>query len=404
MSELPDLDPTEQRILGALLEKERTVPASYPLSLNALRTACNQTSSRDPITDYDEATVERVARELKDRGLVRIVWAPTGRRTLKYHETLAETLSLTDAERALVTVLLLRGRQAPGELRSRTERLHAFADREAVEETLRRMAARPTPLVRELERRPGQHDNRWVHLLGPVEAGSTAPSAAATADLDVVLAEGGEARDQRVRTSYAALAETYAEQLSDDLARLPFERWLLDRVASEAGDQPVVEVGCGPGDVTAYLADAGVEAWGLDLTPEMVEQARRRYPEGRYDVGDLRRLMRPATGDGWGAVLAWYSLIHLAPSELTEAVGALARPMRPGGRLMLAMQAGPAVRHLDSWLDVEVSLDFVMHDPAHVRSAVEAAGLVDLEWYLRGPLAWRGEITERFYLLATKPA
>jgi uncharacterized protein YceH (UPF0502 family) len=403
MPDLPVLDPTEQRILGSLLEKERTVPASYPLSLNALRTACNQTSSREPVTDHDEATVELVARELKDRGLVRIVWAATGRRTLKYHQTLAEELSLTDAERALVTVLLLRGPQAPGELRSRTERLHTFADREAVEETLRRMAARPSPLVRELARRPGQHDTRWVHLLGPVDEGPAAPVAAAAADLDAVLAEGGEARDDRVRATYGAVASTYAEELTGELADLPFERWLLDRVAADAGEQPVVEVGSGPGHVTAYLAEAGADASGLDLTPEMVAQARRRYPDGRYDVGDLRRLMRPTTSDGWGAVLAWYSLIHLAPSELGEAVGALARPIRPGGRLVLAMHVGGAVRHVDSWFDVDVSLDFVLHDPEHVRSVVEAAGLVDLEWYHRGPFTTRGETTERLYLLATKP-
>ncbi|WP_193609035.1 DUF480 domain-containing protein [Nocardioides lijunqiniae] len=402
--DLPVLDPTEQRVLGSLLEKERTVPASYPLSLNALRTACNQTSSRDPITDHDEATVERVARELKDRGLVRIVWAATGRRTLKYHQTLAEELSLTDAERALVTVLLLRGPQAPGELRSRTERLHPFADREAVEETLRRMAARPSPLVRELERRPGQHDSRWVHLLGPVDEGVAAPaSATAAADFESVLAEGADARDDSVRATYGTVAQTYADRFTDELAGMPFESWLLDRVAADAGDQPVVEVGSGPGHVTAHLAAAGADATGIDLTPAMVEEARRRFPEGRYEVGDLRRLMRPTTSDGWGAVLAWYSLIHLAASELPDAVAALARPIRPGGRLVLAMHAGGGVRHLDSWFDLDVSLDFVLHDPATVRAVVEAAGFEDLEWYHRGPFTWCGETTERFYLLATKP-
>ena len=412
MPDLPVLDPTEQRILGSLLEKEKTVPASYPLSLNALRTACNQTSSRDPITDYDEATVERVARELKDRGLVRIVWAATGRRTLKYHEVLAEELSLTDAERALVAVLLLRGPQAPGELRSRTERLHPFADREAVEEVLRRMAARPSPLVRELPRRAGQHDNRWVHLLGPVDegeapgvaAGVAAGAAEPAADSESVLADGGDARDDRVRATYGTVATTYADRLGDELGAQPFERWLLDRVAEHAGDQPVIEVGCGPGQVTAYLAAAGADATGLDLTPEMVEEARRRHPGVTYQVGDLRRLMRPATSDGWGAVLAWYSLIHLAPSELPDAVAALVRPIRPGGWLVLGMHAGPAgVRHCDSWFDLDVSLDFVFHGPARVRSVVEAAGLVDVEWYHRGPILSRGETSERLYVIARKP-
>jgi uncharacterized protein YceH (UPF0502 family) len=407
MPELPVLDPTEQRILGSLLEKERTVPATYPLSLNALRTACNQTSSRDPISDYDEATVERVARELKDRGLVRIVWAATGRRTLKYHQTLAEALSLTDAERALVTVLLLRGPQAPGELRSRTERLHHFPDRESVEETLARMAERPTPLVRELPRRPGQHDNRWVHLLGPVDEGASPAPAAGdppAADFESVIADGGDARDDRVRAAYGTVAETYADRLGNEIEGLPFERWLLDRVVEHAGEQPVVEVGCGPGHVTAYLAAAGAAATGLDLTPQMVDEARRRHPGVSYEVGDLRRLMRPTTSDGWGAVLAWYSLIHLAPSELPDAVAALVRPIRPGGWLVLAMHAGPAgVRHCDSWFDLDISLDFVFHGPARVRQVVEEAGLTDVEWYHRGPVLSRGETSERLYVLARKP-
>lgn len=166
MRELPVRDATDQRILGSLLEKQTTVPATYPLSANALVSACNQTSSRDPVTDLDQQIVERTAKSLKERGLLRIVWSDTGRRTLKYHQILDEHLVLEPDERALLTVLLLRGAQAPGELRTRTERLHGFADRGRVEECLRRMASRPQPLVCELERRPGQQDPRWIHLLG----------------------------------------------------------------------------------------------------------------------------------------------------------------------------------------------------------------------------------------------
>ena len=168
MSELPVLDATDQRILGSLLEKQTTVPGSYPLTANALRSACNQTSSREPVVDFDQQTVEQTARSLKDRGLLRIVWADTGRRTLKYHQILTERLALEPDEQALLTALLLRGAQAPGELRTRTERLHGFVDRGEVEACLLRMAQRPEPLVRELERRPGQQDPRWIHLLGPV--------------------------------------------------------------------------------------------------------------------------------------------------------------------------------------------------------------------------------------------
>lgn len=400
MTEVPQLDPEEQRVLGSLLEKQTTVPASYPLSLNALRTACNQSNSREPVTAYDEPTVEKVGRRLKEKGLLRIVWADSGRRTLKYHQTLDEVLGLADDERALVTVLLLRGPQAPGELKTRTERLHAFADRGAVEETLRRMGERG--LVRELPRRGGDRDNRWVHLLGAAPAeGAPAPTPAV--DRDSVLAEGGEARDARVLAAYDAVAETYAATLFNELTGLPFEGWLLDRVAAHADGGPVVEVGCGPGHVTAYLADAGADATGTDLSPAMVAEARRRFPEGSYEVGDLRRLMRPTTAPGWSAVLAWYSLIHLATSELPAAIEALSRPLAPGGWLVLALHVGAEVRHVDEWFEQAVDLDFVLHEPADVVALVEAAGLVDVEWYCRGALGHRAETTDRLYVVARRP-
>jgi uncharacterized protein YceH (UPF0502 family) len=396
------LEPEDQRVLGSLMEKQTTVPASYPLTANALRTACNQTSNRDPIADYDQATVERTARSLRDRELVRIVWADTGRRTLKYHQTLDERLGLDADERALLTVLLLRGAQAPGELRTRTERLHSFADRAEVEACLRRMAERPEPLVRELERRAGQQDRRWIHLLGPVPEQSET-LAAETVDRDAVIAEGPDVRDDRVRSSYDAVASAYADRLLDELNDLPFETWLLDRVIAHAAGRPVVEVGSGPGHITAYLAEQGADATGIDLSPEMVAEARRRFPDRNFEVGDLRRLGRPPTSSGWAAVLAWYSLIHLAASELPAAISALVRPLDPGGLLVLAMHAGAEIRHVTEAFGHEVNLDVVLHDPAHVVAVAESAGLVDIEWYLRGPLQTRQETTQRLYVLARTP-
>lgn len=397
-----DLGPVEQRILGSLLEKQTTVPASYPLTLSSLRTACNQTSSREPVMDLDEPTVEQTSRALKDRGLLRIVWSDTGRRTLKYHQILSEVLTLADDDRALLTVLLLRGPQAPGELRTRTERLYPFADRGEVEACLGRMAGRETPLVRQLERRPGQQDHRWVHLLGPVETGD-APAPPAV-DREVPIADSPEARDARVRATYDAVAAGYAGAFSDELDALPFERWLLDRVAADAAGRPVMDAGCGPGHVAAYLAGTGADAQGLDVSPEMVAQARARHPSVRYEVGDLRRLMRPAAAAGWGAVLAWYSLIHLASSELPVAVAALTRPIAPGGVLVLGLHAGDEVHRLSRWFDVAVpELDFVLHDPAAVIAAVEAAGLTEVEWYLRGPYEWRDETTQRLYVVGRRP-
>ncbi len=183
MRELPVLDATDQRILGSLLEKQTTVPGTYPLSANAPVSAWNQRSSRGPVTDFDQQIVERTAKSLKERGLLAIVWSDTGRRTLVNHQILDEDLAREPDARALLTVLLLRGVQAPGGLRTRTERLHGFADRDQVEECLRRMASRPQPLVCELERRSGQQDPRWIHLLGAAPeqtSGETGPAGRAT--------------------------------------------------------------------------------------------------------------------------------------------------------------------------------------------------------------------------------
>ena len=387
------LDAVDQRILGSLLEKQRTVPASYPMTLKALQTACNQSSSRDPVVDYDQPLLTETLRSLKERGLVRVVWADRGPRTLKYHQLLDERLALQPDERALLTVLLLRGPQAPGELRTRTDRLHAFADRDAVEAVLRRIAAptdeRPTPLVHELERQPGQQDRRWVHLLGPVEAEQAVVAAPAAVDREAVLAEGAAARDAKVRTAYDAVATAYAERLGDELDRKPFDRWLLDRVAALAGGLPVVDVGTGPGHVAAYLAAAGADVTGVDLSPAMVEEARRRFPHLTFAVGDLTGLLRPPAASGWGAVTAWYALVHLAGSELAPTVASLTRVLAPGGWLALALHAGAEVRHSDELIGEPVDVDFVLHDPEAVVAAVRAAGLVDVEWYLRGPLRRR---------------
>ena len=406
MTELPVLDAVEQRVLGCLLEKQVTVPATYPLTLNALRTACNQTSSREPVMDLDEKAVETTARALRDRGLLRIVWADTGRRVLKYHQTLSEVLTLPDDEKALVTVLLLRGAQSPGELKVRTERLHPFGDRGDVEAVLERLAARTEPLVRKLDRRPREQDHRWVHLLGPVaepaaDAAHTTVAAPAV-DLEAPLTDGAQARDERIRATYAAVAAAYGEATVGALDASPFERWVLDRVAEAVKGRPAVDVGCGTGVVSAYLDEAGVDVRGIDLSPEMVAEARALHPALRFEVGDLRRLMRPETADGWGAVVSFYSLIHFAASELPDAVAALARPLAPGGLLVIGTQAGRAVRHLTTWYDQEIDLHWVHREPEDLIAAMTTAGLVDVEWYRRGPIG--EEKTERLYVLARRPA
>lgn len=396
MDGLPVLDALDQRILGALMEKQVTVPASYPLSLNALQTACNQTTSREPVSAYTAQEIETRCRELKERGLVRIVWSGAGSRVLKYHQRLTEVLDLANDERALVTLLLLRGAQAPGELKTRAERLHAFGDRADVEEVLGRMAARTEPLVWEVPRRAGQHDPRWMHLLGPAPA--VAESAEPAVDRDMVLADGAQARDARVRTAYGKLAVAYADELSDELAHKPFDRWLLGRIAQESNG-PVADIGCGPGHTTAALADAGAEVVGFDFAPEMIAQARERHPGAAFEVGDFGRLLRPSHASAWGAITAWYAFVHLSGSELAGVLAGLRRITAPDGLLAFSVHVGNAVHHVDELFGVATDLDFVLHDRQDVLAAVAAAGARVEEWYVRGPGAAEAE-AERLYVVA----
>ncbi|WCO68506.1 DUF480 domain-containing protein [Iamia majanohamensis] len=184
------LSPAEVRVLGSLLEKERTVPATYPMTLNGLVTACNQSSSRDPVTDLSEHQVEAALDRLKAQHLVRKVLPTTGSRVVKYRQVAQDALTVDDPQRAVLTVLLLRGPQTPQELKVRTERIHPFADAGEVEATLEDMAGWGEPLVRLLPRAPGQRDARWAHLLAGEPADPTGGTTAG-ADGATTAAGGG---------------------------------------------------------------------------------------------------------------------------------------------------------------------------------------------------------------------
>ena len=156
-------DAVEMRVLGCLVEKQRTTPDAYPLSLNALRLACNQSTNREPVVDYDEQAVVEALRRLALRGWTRLA-SGAGSRARKYRHLLDQAFGLDDAEVALLAVLMLRGPQTPGELKQRADRLHHFADLAAVQETLDRLVERAQ--VARHERRPGQKEDRFEQLLG----------------------------------------------------------------------------------------------------------------------------------------------------------------------------------------------------------------------------------------------
>ena len=171
---IAELTPPEQRVLGCLIEKRWTTPDQYPLSLNGLRLACNQSTNRDPVTTYDEATVRDAAQRLCLYGLARLA-SGHGSRAVKYRHLAEEALGLDREELAVLAVLLLRGPQTPGELKARTERLAALASLDDVERVLSALGEHE--YVRRIGRRPGQKEDRFEHLLGPKsEAGALEPA------------------------------------------------------------------------------------------------------------------------------------------------------------------------------------------------------------------------------------
>jgi uncharacterized protein YceH (UPF0502 family) len=181
-----DLDPIELRVLGALIEKQRTTPDAYPLSLNALRVACNQSTNRDPVMAVEETQVRAACQSLHHRGLARLA-SSSASRTIKYRHLAAEGLKASPQELAVLAVLMLRGPQTPGELKTRTERLQAFDSTGEVVDVLTGLIDRG--LAEHLDRAPGQKEARYRHLLGGAgpTGGVAAPGAvAATANTGVV--------------------------------------------------------------------------------------------------------------------------------------------------------------------------------------------------------------------------
>ena len=169
-----DADPVEIRVLGCLIEKQRTTPDQYPLSLNGLRLACNQATNREPVVDYDEATIRAAIDKLSRRGWVRLASGP-GSRVAKYRHLLEDALGRVPSQIALLAVLMLRGPQTPGELKQRVERLYPYGSLDDVQKALDALAE--AELVERLPRRPGQSQDRYVQLLGGGETAEAGPAA-----------------------------------------------------------------------------------------------------------------------------------------------------------------------------------------------------------------------------------
>ncbi len=207
-----NLTPVQSRIVGCLIEKEMATPDNYPLTMNALLAACNQTSNRNPVTRLDEATVSNALANLRAMNVVRIVYSRSSRAD-RFRHALDEVLALEPQHLAVLSVLMLRGPQTTSELRTRTERLHPFASHDEVEEALHELAGRNEPLAARLERQPGQKESRWAHMVGGDLSLALAPDDDDGRDDDVDIRP--TARADRL----GALEETVAE-LRADLDRL----------------------------------------------------------------------------------------------------------------------------------------------------------------------------------------
>jgi uncharacterized protein YceH (UPF0502 family) len=214
-----ELGPVELRTLGALIEKDLATPEYYPLSLNALTNACNQKSNRDPVVAFDDTTVRSALESLRDEGFAVFV-SESGSRVLKFRHRLSERLNLSLGELAVLSVLMLRGPQTSGELRSRTANLHTFTDLDALQHTLDKLACRePDPLAVQMPKPPGTKEPRWCHLFAPMPETSEPLSLHATASPGAPAGPGLRDRVEELEAEVKTLRE-FSEALRHDLDEL----------------------------------------------------------------------------------------------------------------------------------------------------------------------------------------
>ncbi|MFD0316617.1 class I SAM-dependent DNA methyltransferase [Streptomyces flavalbus] len=228
----------------------------------------------------------------------------------------------------------------------------------------------------------------------------TTDSAARPSDADTTTPPS----DATTRAFYDAIAEDYADQFRDGLAARPVDRALLSAFAefvAADGGGPVADLGCGPGWVTAYLADLGLPVFGLDLSASMVATARRAYPGLRFEQGSMRALDLP---DGHLAgVVSYYSSIHTPVAELPDLFAEFHRVLAPGGHLLLAFQVGDEPRRLDRPYGHPVALDFLRRRPEQVAELLSAAGFTLRTRAVREPEEAFAETTPHAFLIARKP-
>ncbi len=203
--------------------------------------------------------------------------------------------------------------------------------------------------------------------------------------------------------SYDRVAADYAARIFDELRHKPFDRAILDRFAAIAGPVgPVCDLGCGPGQVAGYLHDRGVAALGMDLSPEMVTQARRLSPDIPFQQGTMLSL--PFDDASLGGIAAFYSVIHIPRQQLPVVFGEMWRTIRPRGAVLVVVHLGYEDRHLEEWWGQPVSLDFAFFQRPEIEHPLAAAGFRIVESLERDPYPEVEHPSRRAYILAQKPA
>jgi SAM-dependent methyltransferase len=205
------------------------------------------------------------------------------------------------------------------------------------------------------------------------------------------------------QASYDQVADEYVERIFDELQHKPLDRRWLDRFAADVRDAGVAcDMGCGPGQVARYLHEQGVPVCGVDLSPAMVERARRRTPGVEFRQGDMTALDTP--DEAWAGIVAFYSIIHIPRGNMARALGELRRVLRPGGRLLLAFHIGDDTLHLDEWWGRKVCVDFFFFRPDEIADGLRAAGFEIEEILEREPYPEIEHPSRRAYILARRPA
>ncbi len=203
--------------------------------------------------------------------------------------------------------------------------------------------------------------------------------------------------------SYDRVAAEYAERFRREMDHKPFDRKMLDWLAERVGGAGAIcDVGCGPGQIAAYLRTRSAETCGIDLSPEMVKQAQRLNPDITFRQGNMLSLTG-ISDNAFGGAAAFYSIIHVPRPAVVDALRELRRVVRPNGTLLLAFHLGQEIRHLDVWWDKPVSLDFIFFESAEMRGYLQAAGFEISEIIERDPYPDIEVQTRRAYIFARKP-